>query len=71
MLKRKLQLQPLESIHGNLAVDPKVSIERTFTVLGKRIQVQHATIAGLAVALSLGSYFLGENEHESDAQGSH
>ncbi len=59
------------SLHGNLSKDPKSSIERTITILGKRIQVQHLTLAGITVALGIGSYFLGEHEHESDAQGSH
>ncbi len=59
------------SLHGNLSKDPKSSIERTITILGKRIQVQHLTLAGITVALGIGSYFLGEQEHESDAQGSH
>ena len=69
----KSQVLPLarDAIHGNLVIDPKSSIERTITILGKRIQVQHLTLAGITVALGIGSLLLGENEHESDAQGSH
>jgi len=57
-------------LHGNLTQDPKRSIERTVTVLGKPIQVQHITLATITAALTLGSLLLSEekdNTHE-DAQ---
>jgi hypothetical protein len=66
-LPRQLARDP---IHGNLTHEPTHET-RTITILGKRIQVQHLIIAGTTVALGIGSFFLGENEHESNAQGSH
>lgn len=54
------------NIHGNLSHDPKTSIERTVTILGKRIQVQHIILAGTTAALTIG--LLLENIHnEQDA----
>ena len=61
----------MSNIHGNLTVDPKPSIERTITILGKRIQVQHIILAGTTAALAIGSLLLGEKEHEEDAFRSH
>lgn len=60
----------LPSIHGNLTQDPKSSIERKITILGKRIQVQHLIIAGTTAAITIGSLLLGEKENE-DASWSH
>ncbi len=59
------------SLHGNLKADPKSTIERTITIFGKKIQVQHITLAGITAALTIGSLLLKEeNEHE-DATRSH
>lgn len=54
----------LDSIHGNLTHDPKSSIERTITLFGKRIQVQHLILAGTTVALGIGSLLLGEPDND-------
>lgn len=58
------------TIHGNLTQDPKSSIERKVTILGKRIQVQHLIIAGTTAAVSLGCLLFGDNNHE-DAKRNH
>lgn len=50
----------MSQIHGNLTYDPKSSIERTITILGKRIQVQHIIIVGTTAAVTLGSLLFGE-----------
>ena len=67
----QVQRRSLDNIHGNLTHDPKASIERTITILGKRIQVQHLILAGMTVTLGIGSLLLEGNQNESDAQGSH
>ena len=60
----------VNNLHGNLSFDPKASIERTITIFGKKIQVQHIILAGTTVALGIGSLLLKEKEHE-DATRNH
>lgn len=60
----------MNSIHGNLTQDPKSSIERKVSILGKRIQVQHIITLGTIAAVTIGSLLFGENNHE-DAKRSH
>ena len=50
-----------------LAKDPKESIERKVTILGKRIQVQYLILAGTATALTIGSLLL-EYMNNEDAK---
>ncbi len=60
----------MNTIHGNITQDPKSSIERKVSILGKRIQVQHLIIAGTTVAVAIGSLLFGDNNHE-DAKRNH
>jgi len=55
------------TLHGNLTRDPILSIERTVTILGKRIQVQHITLGTIAAALTIGSLLLKEEKEHEDA----
>lgn len=54
----------MNSIHGNLTKDPKPSIERTITIFGKKIQIQHIILAGTTAVLTIGSLLIGEKENE-------
>lgn len=40
-------------IHGNLIKDPKASIERTVTILGRKVQVQTLILSGTSLALAI------------------
>jgi len=61
----------VNSIHGNLTHDPKPSIERKVSILGKRIQVQHIILAGTTAAVLLGSLLFGEENNHENASRSH
>lgn len=51
-----------------LAQDPKPVIERTITILGKRIQVQHTILAGTLAAVTIGSLLFGEEKDHEDSE---
>lgn len=60
----------INPIHGNLS-KPPTHENRTITIFGKKIQVQHLIIAGTTAVVGIGSLLLGEQENEGNAQGSH
>lgn len=61
-LERRAARQSLNALHGPLKGDPKQSIERTVTVLGRKIQTQTLILSGTSLAVAIALLFSKEEK---------